>query len=132
MTSEQSKELVTATLQAIVKGETEAALANMSDEVSWVFPGNLQGLSGLKRGKQEVKQFIQGIPRAFPSGLTTEIRTVNVAGNTVVVETTNHGKAHNGKDYRNEYCFIFEIESDKIRRIREYVDMLTVKETLLS
>jgi ketosteroid isomerase-like protein len=39
---------------------------------------------------------------------------------------------HSRSDYRNEYCFVFEIEGGKIRRIREYVDMLTVKETLMS
>lgn len=44
---------------------------------------------------------------------------------------TNRGKAFNGKDYENEYCFIFEVENNKIRRVREYVDLLTVKETLL-
>jgi len=34
------------------------------------------------------------------------------AGETVIVELTNTGKAFNGRDYRNEYCFVFEIEGE--------------------
>jgi ketosteroid isomerase-like protein len=32
--------------------------------------------------------------------------------------------------YENEYCFVFEIEGGKIRRIREYVDTQKAKELL--
>ena len=78
-----------------------------------------------------MKEFIGGIRKAFPAGLNSEISKVHGAGDTVVVELTNTGKAFTGRDYRNEYCFIFEIEAGKIRRIREYVDMLTVKEALM-
>jgi len=131
MSAEQNADLVTATWKSIVGGNTDAATANMSDEISWLIPGNLPGVSGLKRGKAAVKEFIGGIRKAFPEGLNSQISKVHSAGDTVVVELTNTGKAFNGRDYRNEYCFVFEIEGGKIRRIREYVDMLTVKETLM-
>jgi ketosteroid isomerase-like protein len=36
----------------------------------------------------------------------------------------------NGKDYENEYCFVFEIESGKIRRVREYVDTQKAKDLM--
>jgi uncharacterized protein len=129
--SEQNVELVTKTWKDVVAGNADGALANMSDEISWMIPGNLQGVSGLKRGKAAVKEFIGGIRKAFPAGLNSQISKVHTAGDTVIVELTNTGKAFNGKDYRNEYCFVFEVEGGKIRRIREYVDMLTVKETLM-
>ncbi|MGA2411555.1 MAG: nuclear transport factor 2 family protein [Candidatus Binataceae bacterium] len=132
MSAEQNTELVTRTWQAVSKGDAATALANMSDEISWVIPGHLANVSGLKRGKEAVGKFVSGITQAFPKGLNSEIRKVHAAGDVVIVELTNRGVAFNGKDYENEYCFIFEIENDKIRRIREYVDLLTVKETLLS
>jgi len=133
MTAEQNKELVTKTWRAFISGDIDAALANMSDEISWVIPGNLPNVSGLKRGKDAIRTFGKGVGVAFPKGLNSEIHKVHAAGdNTVVLELTNQGKAANGKDYRNEYCFIFEIENGKIRRVREYVDLLTVKETLLA
>ena len=39
MSAEQNAELVTRTWQSVVKGDAETALANMSDEISWVIPG---------------------------------------------------------------------------------------------
>ena len=133
MTAEQNKELVTKTWRAFISGDLDTALANMSDEISWVIPGSLQGVSGLKRGKAAIREFGEGAKRAFPQGLNSEIAKVHAAGdNTVILELTNHGKAANGKDYRNEYCFVFELENDKVRRVREYVDLLTVKETVMA
>jgi uncharacterized protein len=131
MSAEKNAEMITTTWKDLLGGKVDAALANMSDEVSWVIPGNLPGVSGLKRGKAAVKEFIGGIGKAFPAGLNSQISKVHSAGDTVIVELTNTGKAVTGRDYRNEYCFVFEIEGGKIRRIREYVDMLTVKEALM-
>ncbi len=131
MGAEKNAELITKTWQDVVAGNVEAAAANMSDEVSWMIAGNLPGVSGVKKGKAAVKEFVGGIRKAFPQGLNSQISKVHSAGDTVIVELTNTGKAFNGRDYRNEYCFVFEVEGGKIRRIREYVDMLTVKETLM-
>jgi ketosteroid isomerase-like protein len=131
MSAEQNAELVTKTWKDVVAGNVEAAAANMSDEVSWMIAGSLPGVSGVKKGKAAVKEFIGGIRKAFPQGLNSQISKVHSAGDTVIVELTNTGKAFNGRDYRNEYCFLFEIEGGKIRRVREYVDMLTVKEALM-
>jgi uncharacterized protein len=130
VTAEQNAELVRTTWQDLIAGKVEAALANMSDEVSWLIPGNLPNISGLKRGKDEVRKFVSGIGQTFPQGLQTEIRKTHVAGDAVIVELTNRGKAFNGKDYENEYCFVFELEGGRIRRIREYVDMHKVVQTL--
>jgi len=133
MTAEQNKELVTKTWRAFISGDLDTALANISDEISWVIPGNLPNVSGLKRGKDAIRTFGKGVGVALPKRLNSEIHKDHATGdNTVILELTNQGKAANGKDYRNEYCFIFEVENGKIRRVREYVDLLTVKETLLA
>src|SRR6266849_11157775 len=118
MATEQNADMVTKAWTALVRGDADAALANMSDEISWVIPGHLAGVSGLKRGKDEVRKFISGIGQAFPGGLKSEIRKVHAVGDTVIVELTNRGTPHNGKPYENEYCFVYEIENGKIRRIR--------------
>ncbi len=122
MTSEQNKELVTKTWAAIGKGDINAALANMTDNVSWLVPGDMPGVSGVKRGKSEIAEFMKGVSGTFPEGLQSEIRKVHCDGDTVIVELTNRGKTSKGRNYENEYCFVFELEGGKIRRIREYVD----------
>jgi uncharacterized protein len=103
----------------------------MADNVSWLVPGNTP-TSGLKRGKEEILKFMSGFSQAFPEGMKIEIRKTYCDGDTVILELTNRGKVSNGKNYENEYCFVFELENDKIRRIREYVDTQKAKDLLFS
>jgi ketosteroid isomerase-like protein len=132
MTNEEKKTLVTQTWTSFGKGDIKSAFANMSDNVSWLVPGNTPGVSGLKRGKDEILKFMSGIGTVFPEGLQSEIRRTYCDGDTVIVELTNRGKVSNGKSYENEYCFVFELEDGKVRRIREYVDTQKAKEILFS
>jgi ketosteroid isomerase-like protein len=122
MSAEQNKQLVTSTWQAFVKGDIKTAFANMSDEISWLIPGSIPNMSGLKKGKPAIIEFARNAAKLFPHGLQSEIRRVYADGDTVLMELTNRGKFANGKDYENEYCFVFELEGGKIRRVREYVD----------
>jgi uncharacterized protein len=128
MSVESNKELVVKTWNAFVKGDIKTAFENMSDEISWLIPGNLPNLSGMKKGKAGIIDFARNAAKVFPNGLQCEIRRVYGDGDTVLIELTNRGKLFNGKDYENEYCFVFEVEGNKIRRVREYVDTQKVKD----
>ncbi|HZP45388.1 MAG TPA: nuclear transport factor 2 family protein [Candidatus Binataceae bacterium] len=128
MSVESNKQLVTDFWKAFAGGDIKTAFAMLSDEVSWLIPGNLPELSGLRKGKAEILNFARTAAKTFPSGLRSEIRRVYGDGETVLVEMTNRGKLFNGRDYENEYCFVFEIEGGKIRRVREYVDTHKVHE----
>ena len=132
MSAEANKELVKKTWTAFGKGDIKTAFANMADNVSWLVPGNTPGDAGLKRGKDEILKFMSGIGQVFPEGLQSEIHRAYADGNTVILELTNRGKVSNGKQYENEYCFVFEIEDGKVRRIREYADTQKAKEILFS
>ena len=60
MSAEQNKEMVKATWTAFAKGDTKTAFGNMADNVSWLVPGNTPGVSGVKRGKDEILGRSQG------------------------------------------------------------------------
>ncbi len=130
MSVEANKQMVTSTWQAFVTGDIKTAFANMSDEISWLIPGNLSNLSGLRKGKPAILEFARNAARTFPNGLQTQINRTYADGDTVILELTNRGKLANGKDYDNEYCFVFEVEGGKIRRVREYVDTQKAKELM--
>lgn len=132
MSIESNKQMVVATWQAFLKGDIKTAFANMSDDVSWLVPGTIPGVSGVKKGKPAILEFMGGVGKVFPEGLQTEIRRTHADGDTVILELTNRGKVSNGKQYENEYCFVFELENGKVRRIREYVDTQKAKEILFS
>jgi len=130
MTAAQNKEMVVATWTAFGSGDIKTAFANMADNVSWLIPGNIPGTSGVKRGKDEILKFMSGIGNVFPEGLKSEITRAHATDDAVILELTNRGKVSNGKFYENEYCFVFELENGKIRRIREYVDTQKAKDIL--
>ncbi len=132
MSSESNKQMVVATWQAFLKGDIKTAFANMSDDVSWLVPGTTPGVSGVKKGKPAILEFMGGVGKVFPEGLQTEIRRTYADGDSVILELTNRGKVSNGKQYENEYCFVFELENGKVRRIREYLDTQKAKEILFS
>jgi ketosteroid isomerase-like protein len=127
MSAEQNKEIARKTWEAAVRGDVDAATANLSDEVSWLLPSSVNPGGPLK-GKQAVAGFIKGLSTAFPGGLKTEIRRVYGDGDTVVMELSNSGQTAKGRQYDNEYCFVLEFEGGKVRRVREYTDTAKVKE----
>lgn len=122
MSIQDSKRIATDTWLAFAKGDVESVLANVSDEVSWLVPGTLKGVSGMMKGKPAVREFVVGVSRIFPAGLQSEIRRTYADGDTVIIELTNRGKLINGGDYENDHCFVFELEGGKVRRVREYAD----------
>ena len=127
MTIEGNKDFVKRTWETLLGGNVEAALANFSDDVTWFLTGKLDGVSGLKNGKEALRAFLAGVTQAFPAGLKTEFKKAYGEGDTVIVELVNRGTSATGKPYENEYCFVFELAGGKIRAIREYVDLEKAK-----
>jgi ketosteroid isomerase-like protein len=117
-----NKELVLNFWDAFSKGDIKTAFASLSDDVSWLIPGHLSGFSGLRKGKAGILDLARSATKRFPNGVKSKVHRVYCDGDTVLIEMTNSGQLFNGRDYENEYCFVFEIESGKIRRVREYLD----------
>jgi uncharacterized protein len=122
MSADSNRELVINFWKSLGKGEIKTAFACLSDKVIWLIPGNIPDFSGPRQGKAEILDMARGAAKRFPGGLTSEIRHVYCDADSVLIEMTNSGKLFNGRDYENEYCFVFEIEAGKILHIREYVD----------
>ena len=53
MAGEQNVQTAKDAYQAFINGDAEGAMANMSDDIEWIQPGN-STVSGTYRGKQEV------------------------------------------------------------------------------
>ncbi|MBI4587219.1 MAG: nuclear transport factor 2 family protein [Candidatus Rokubacteria bacterium] len=122
MGSDENKELVSKTWDAIVRGDVKSAFASMSDAVTWTIPGAMAGLSGVKSGKVEIIAFLRRVATTFPGGLTSDVRQIYADGDAVILEMTNRGTTATGRSYVNDYCFVFEVERGRVRAIREYVD----------
>ena len=123
-----NKKLVLDTWLAFWRGDVEAGLANMTDDVTWYLPTSLK-VGGLIDGKDALRKFRNSVE---PHGsmkifLELHLRIVGVYGdgNTVVLEDRGKGRLRNGQAYENETVKVVEIENGKIKHVREYAD--TVK-----
>ncbi len=120
MSAEANKELVTQTWKSFVRGDLKAAFANMTDEISWLVPGDIPNLSGLREGKAALLDLARRTSKMCPGKMITEIYRAYVDGDIVILELTNQGRFVDGAKYVNDYFVVFEVEARKIRRVREY------------
>jgi len=115
-----NKKIVKDTWDAFWRGDVDAGVANMSDDIAWFTPGT-NAMAGWKRGKDAIRQF-----RFNELGIFRELKREVVGmygdGNTVIMEARATGWLKNGDPYENAGCVVWELENGKIVRVRQYVD----------
>jgi uncharacterized protein len=120
MDSEKNKRIVKETWDAFWRGDVEAGVANMSDDITWLAPGSNK-MSGLKVGKDAIRQF-----RFTELGVFRDLKRNVVGlygdGDTVVLEVKAEGHLRNGEPYENAGCVVWQLRDGKIAHVRQYVD----------
>ncbi|KRC64195.1 ketosteroid isomerase [Aeromicrobium sp. Root236] len=109
-------------------GDAERILSVFTPDAEWLAPprnatAEALGISHHMIGAHEIARFLaDDFPRLYVSNVTIDFTNMLAAGSTVVVEETMSATLADGSDYVNDYCFIFELDGDRIRRVREYMD----------
>jgi ketosteroid isomerase-like protein len=80
--------------------------------------------------RDQVAASAGGIFDVFPNGLTFTILNMVGEGDKVAVEATSVGEHISGQTYSNEYHFLFEFQSGKLIRLKEYMDTERVTDVL--
>jgi len=101
----------------------------LTEDVKWLAPvGNATQVAlGLPSDFLETREGIvafleQHFRRLFPEGAKFEFTNVVTEGSTVIFEQRMMARTVNGRPYDNRYCWIFEMDGTRVRRIREYMD----------
>jgi ketosteroid isomerase-like protein len=123
------KETVLAAWAAFASRDPAKVAAQFTRDAEWIAPeGNataiaLDGPCHLT-GPGQLAQFItQWVPTLFKD-TQIEFQRVLEAADTVVIELRYKAGLVNGRSYDNRYCFLFDVEDGRIRRVREYMDTL--------
>lgn len=132
MNADEKKDMVTATIRAMLGGHLDPDTPDVADDVHWVMAKSLASHLPLITTKEQLLARTTGSKGMFPGGLTTDIHNVFCDGDSVIVEMRNSGEAANGKTYDNDYCLVVDLVDDKIQEIREYQDSLHVSQTFFS
>lgn len=129
MSAESNKQTIQKFLEDFSAGRMQAALETMTDDSTWWVGGSFP-LSG-KRTKKEFEVLLAGIADVMPGGIQITPVAMIAEGDKVACEATSSAEnVKNGKSYRNQYHFLFELRNDKIQSVREYLDTMHANEVL--
>ncbi|HLG86516.1 MAG TPA: nuclear transport factor 2 family protein [Alphaproteobacteria bacterium] len=120
MSGEANKKLVLDAWEAFWRGDIESGLACFADDATWTVPG-LMKTSGIKRGKDEIRRFREGILGIF-SELDRRLVALHAGEDVVILESAVTSRLKDGKAYENAACSVWEIRGGKVREVREYLD----------
>ncbi|NKJ49041.1 hypothetical protein CIC12_20335 [Burkholderia sp. SG-MS1] len=102
-------------LRHLEKGDLEGALALAHDDACFWTPGPGD------MNKQQFREFFVPVGAMIQSIQFTFFGTT-AEGDRVAVEAASHAQLKNGREYRNQYHFLFELDGGKLRSVREYAD----------
>lgn len=118
----ENKEFVRNMFAELSKGNAEAFLGAMADNVRFTIIGTSK-YSGTYNGKQEVvNKLLAPLGAQLEGSLSITPDNFIAEGDFVAMQS--HGKAtsKNGKPYNNTYCQIFRIANGKVQEMIEYLD----------
>jgi ketosteroid isomerase-like protein len=115
---------VQGTFDALGRGDWEAALADVADDVHHVFPGE-HALGGERHSKEAMGRWFERLYRLIPD-LRFEVHAVAVRGwpwdMWVAVQWTDFGRNADGVAYENEGAHWIRLQRGKARYIHAYLD----------
>ena len=118
----ENKEIVRAFYEAGNRGNLDAAMALLADDVRWTNIGSMK-YSGIFVGKENLTSKLLGpVFGQMKAGITAIIDNVIAEGDFVVVQLRGMAETKTGTPYNNTYCHIFTVRDGKVRAITEYLD----------
>ena len=120
--TEENKQLVRNFYEAGNRGDMDACLAMLAEDLVWTNIGSTP-FSGTYTGKQAVlEQLIGPLFSRLRAGIRSKIESLIAEGDVVVAETSGTAETLDGIAYNNAYCQIMTIRGGRIVRVKEYFD----------
>ena len=131
METETSRKIVLDYLSAQGRGDGDRIAELLADDVVWRMPAS----SGIPspQSRAEVLQMMAEVgPKYFDlPTMKIEIKWIIAEDDKVIVRQRSQGKAANGRDYDNEYVWVYVCREGQIAEIEEHVDTKKFSEIVL-
>jgi len=122
MGAAENKQLIQNMFAELSKGNAEAFLGNMADDVRFTIIGTTK-YSGTFNGKQElISKLLGPLSSQLEGGLTITPENFIADGDHVAMQARGQSKTKTGKSYNNTYCQVFRIANGKVKEVVEYLD----------
>lgn len=128
MTNRTSKTVVTDAWRAFASRDPARISACFTEQAEWIAPvanatATALGITNHMVGRDAIVRFLcEDFPRLFVANVSVDFRGIYSEGNVVIVEETMKATLSNGRQYENEYCFVFSVLGEQISGVREYMD----------
>jgi ketosteroid isomerase-like protein len=118
----ENKQLIQTMFAELSKGNAEAFLGNMADNVRFTIIGTTK-YSGTCNGKQElIQKVLAPLTAQLESGLTITPENFIADGDYVAMQARGKSTTKTGKSYNNTYCQVFRLANGKVQEVTEYLD----------
>jgi uncharacterized protein len=132
MDTEATRSLVQQFLTARAAGDVEAMAAVLADDAVWRLPKS--ATFGPFEGRDTVAKALGGGVTGTLFDMSTlrrDVHKVVVEGDTAVVQQQVSATTLQGREYVNEYCWVYTCRDGKIARLEEYADTLYASKVLV-
>jgi ketosteroid isomerase-like protein len=122
MGAAENKQLIQNMFAELSKGNAEAFLGNMADNVRFNLIGTTK-YSGTFNGKQElISKLLAPLTAQLEGGITLTPENFIAEGDYVAMQARGKATTKGGKSYNNTYCQVFRIVNGKVQEVTEYLD----------
>jgi hypothetical protein len=124
METEATRSLIQQFLTARSAGDVAAMDALLTEDAVWRLPQS--ATFGPFEGRAAVAKALGGVSASIfdPATVKRDVRKVVVDGDTAVVQQRLTATTQKGKEYANEYCWVYTCRDGKIALLEEYADTL--------
>ena len=125
MSIEKNIQTVKDFFAAIGRGDREALLALVAEDIEWIIPGKDWPLAGTYRGHAGLASLLEAASRSLET--TTEPQEFVAQGDRVLVVGFARGKVKaTNKPFEDDWIFAITVQDGKLTNIREYIDTQTL------
>ncbi len=122
MGTAENKQLIQTMFAELSKGNAEAFLGNMADNIRFTIIGTTK-YSGTFNGKQElISKLLAPLTAQLEGGLTITPDNFIADGDYVAMQARGKSTTKTGKSYNNTYCQVFHLANGKVQEVTEYLD----------
>lgn len=122
MGAAENKQLIQNMFAELSKGNAEAFLGNMADDVKFTIIGTTK-YSGTCNGKQElIQKVLAPLTAQLEGGISLTPENFIADGEYVAMQARGKATTKSGKPYNNTYCQVFRIVNGKVQEVTEYLD----------
>jgi ketosteroid isomerase-like protein len=121
MSIEKNIQTVKDFFAAIGRGDREALLALVAEDIEWIIPGEDWPLAGTRHGHAGLADLLETASKSIET--STEPREFVAQGDRVLVVGFARGKIKaTNKTFEDDWIFAITVRDGRLTNIREYVD----------